>query len=411
MNEQTGPRKPFSWGEALLFSWRALRANKVRTLLTALGLVIGNASVILVVTISLTSRDYILEQIRGIGSNMIYAYYEAGSQTATKVDADFVKMADVEAVRQQLGGRIAAATGVMTNYDRMVIAGREQDVAVLGSDDQYAPVRNHVLLAGRFLDSNDIALRQKVAVLTRRLAERLYSTPQNAIGEILKVHGLQFTVVGVFREKTSTYGLSELADETIVIPISVIRYFTPVERIDPMYVQVRTPEDVVPVTAVVQQILESRHRAGARYRVENLTSILEAASAIALILTLVLILVAAIALVISGIGIMNIMLVTVTERTREIGLRKAVGATHGEILRQFLLEAVLISVGGGFLGILLGVAMPLSVRLFTDGIIIPISGVSIGVAFAVSFLVGIAFGLLPANRAAQLSPVEALRYE
>ena len=411
MNEQTGPRKPFSWGEALLFSWRALRANKVRTLLTALGLVIGNASVILVVTISLTSRDYILEQIRGIGSNMIYAYYEAGSQTATKVDADFVKMADVEAVRQQLGGRIAAATGVMTNYDRMVISGREQDVAVLGSDDQYAPVRNHVLLAGRFLDSNDIALRQKVAVLTRRLAERLYSTPQNAIGEILKVHGLQFTVVGVFREKTSTYGLSELADETIVIPISVIRYFTPVERIDPMYVQVRTPEDVVPVTAVVQQILESRHRAGARYRVENLTSILEAASAIALILTLVLILVAAIALVISGIGIMNIMLVTVTERTREIGLRKAVGATHGEILRQFLLEAVLISVGGGFLGILLGVAMPLSVRLFTDGIIIPISGVSIGVAFAVSFLVGIAFGLLPANRAAQLSPVEALRYE
>jgi putative ABC transport system permease protein len=342
---------------------------------------------------------------------MIYAYYEAGSQTATKVDADFVKMADVEAVRQQLGGRIAAATGVMTNYDRMVIAGREQDVAVLGSDDQYAPVRNHVLLAGRFLDGNDIALRQKVAVLTKRLAERLYSTPQNAIGEVLKVHGLQFTVIGVFREKTSTYGLSELADETIVIPISVIRYFTPVERIDPMYVQVRTPDDVVPVTGIVQQILESRHRVGARYRVENLTSILEAASAIALILTLVLILVAAIALIISGIGIMNIMLVTVTERTREIGLRKSVGATHGEILRQFLLEAVLISVGGGFLGILLGVAMPLSVRVFADGIDIPISGVSIAVAFAVSFLVGIVFGLLPANRAARLSPVEALRYE
>ncbi|HZO55869.1 MAG TPA: ABC transporter permease [Bryobacteraceae bacterium] len=409
--EQPSRRKPFSWSEAFRFSWAALRANKVRTLLTALGLVIGNASVILVVTISLTSRDYILEQIRGIGSNMIYAYYEAGSQTATKVDADFVKMADVDAVRQQLGGRIAAATGVMTNYDRMVIAGREQDVAVLGTDDQYAPVRNHVLLAGRFLDANDIAMRQKVAVLTRRLAERLYSTPQNAIGEILKVHGLQFTVIGVFREKTSTYGLSELADETIVIPISVIRYFTPVERIDPMYVQVRTPADVVPVTTVVQQILESRHRPGARYRVENLTSILEAASAIALILTLVLILVAAIALIISGIGIMNIMLVTVTERTREIGLRKSVGATHGEILRQFLLEAVLISVGGGFLGILLGISMPLSVRLFADGIDIPISGVSIAVAFAVSFLVGIVFGLLPANRAAQLSPVEALRYE
>jgi putative ABC transport system permease protein len=405
------PRKSFTWSEALRFSWQALRANKVRTLLTALGLVIGNASVILVVTISLTSRDYILEQIRGIGSNMIYAYYEAGSQTATKVDADFVKMADVEAVREQLAGRITAATGVMSNYDRMVIAGREQDVAVLGSDEHYAPVRNHVLLAGRFLDASDVALRQKVAVLTRRLAERLYGSPRNAIGEVLKVHGLQFTVIGVFREKTSTYGLSELADETIVIPISVIRYFTPVERIDPMYVQVRTPADVVPVTAIVQQILESRHRPGARYRVENLTAILEAASSIALILTLVLILVAAIALIISGIGIMNIMLVTVTERTREIGIRKSIGATHGEILRQFLLEAVLISVGGGFLGILLGVAMPLSVRFFADGLEIPISGVSIAIAFAVSFLVGIVFGLLPANRAAQLSPVEALRYE
>ena len=173
----------------------------------------------------------------------------------------------------------------------------------------------------------------------------------------------------------------------------------------------RTPADVVPVTAIVQQILESRHRPGARYRVENLTAILEAASSIALILTLVLILVAAIALLISGIGIMNIMLVTVTERTREIGIRKSVGATRGEILRQFLLEAVLISVGGGFLGILLGVAMPLSVRFFADGLDIPISGISIAIAFAVSFLVGIIFGLLPASRAAQLNPVEALRYE
>ena len=405
------PRSSYPWSEALKFSWAALRANKVRTLLTALGLVIGNASVILVVTISLTSRDYILEQIRGIGSNMIYAFYEAGSQTAPNIDADFVKMADVEAVREQLGSRITAATGVMSNYDRLVIGGREQDVAVLGTDEYYAPVRNHVLVAGRFLEAGDVALRQKVAMLTTRLAERLYGSPRNAIGNVMKVHGLQFTVIGVFREKTSTYGLSELADETIVIPISVIRYFTPVERIDPLYVQVRTPDDVIPVTGVVQQILESRHRSGARYRVENLTAILEAASSIALILTLVLILVAAIALIISGISIMNIMLVTVSERTREIGIRKSIGATRGEILRQFLLEAVLISVGGGFLGIVLGVAMPLSIRYFTGSIDIPISGASIAVAFAVSFLVGIVFGLLPANRASRLSPVEALRYE
>ena len=139
-------------GEALSFSIQALRANKVRTFLTALGLVIGNASVILVVTISLTSRDYILDQIRGIGSNMVYAQYEAGNNTSAKVDADFIKVADVEAVRKQIGDRIVAATGVMTNYDRMMIQGKEEDVRVIGSDDQYAPVRNLVLLAGRFMD-------------------------------------------------------------------------------------------------------------------------------------------------------------------------------------------------------------------------------------------------------------------
>ncbi|HBY61897.1 MAG TPA: hypothetical protein DEH78_18920, partial [Solibacterales bacterium] len=139
-------------GEAFRFSYEALRANKVRTLLTALGLVIGNASVILVVTISLTSRDYILDQIRAIGSNLIYAYYEAGSLTAMKVDADFIKMADVEAVRQQLGDRAAAVTGVMTNYDRLYFNGRPEDIHIIGSDDQYRLVRNLAVTAGRFMD-------------------------------------------------------------------------------------------------------------------------------------------------------------------------------------------------------------------------------------------------------------------
>jgi putative ABC transport system permease protein len=156
--------------EALSFSIDALRANRVRTLLTALGLVIGNASVILVVTISLTSRDYILEQIQGIGSNMVYAYYEVGSkESAGQVTADYVKWADVEAVRRQLAGRISAATGVMSSYDRMVIGGKEQDVLVIGSDEQYRQVRNLQITSGRFLDSSDVALRQKVALLTDKL--------------------------------------------------------------------------------------------------------------------------------------------------------------------------------------------------------------------------------------------------
>jgi putative ABC transport system permease protein len=164
------------------------------------------------------------------------------------------------------------------------------------------------------------------------------------------------------------------------------------------------------VTQEVQQILDSRHRSGARYLVQNLTAILDAAKKIALVLSLVLVLVSAIALVISGIGIMNIMLVTVTERTREIGVRMAVGASRRDILDQFLLEAVLISVSGGAVGIVLGVAIPLAVRYLTD-FAIPISTLSIAVAFAVSCVVGLVFGLLPANRAAHLNPTEALRYE
>lgn len=397
--------------EALRFSIHALRSNKIRTLLTALGLVIGNASVILVVTISLTSRDYILEQIRGIGSNLISAYYEAGSNTAAKVEADFVKMADVEAVREQLGDRIVAATGVIANYDRMMIEGREADVAVIGSDDHYPRVRNLVILAGRFMDSTDVALRNKVAMLTERLARRLYGSQQAAVGQVLKVHGLQFTVIGTFKEKTETFGLSELSSETMLIPVTVIRYFAQTERVDPMYVQVRRSDDVEAAAQVVQGILEARHRPGARYRVQTLTAILDTANQIAMVLTLVLVMVSAIALVISGIGIMNIMLVTVTERTREIGIRMSIGAARSEILRQFLMEAVIISLGGGMVGILFGLAGPLAVRFLVPGIDVPISPVSIVVAFAVSFVVGLVFGILPANRAARLNPTEALRYE
>lgn len=398
--------------ESLRFSFQSLRSNPVRSFLTGLGMVIGTASVILVVTISLTSRDYILEQIEGVGSNMIFAFYEAGGMTSTSDSAaDFVKMADVEAVRTELDGRIVAATGIMTNYDRMMIAGKEEDVKVIGSDQYYKPVRNLIVTAGRFMDGSDVALRQKVAMLTDKLAERLYGSRTNSVGQVIKVHGLQFTVIGTFKEKVESFGQSELAKETILIPIPVLRYFTPIERIDPLYVQVRAPLDVESVTQIVREILQSRHRQGAVYRVENLTAILNAAKNIALVLTLVLILVSAIALIISGIGIMNIMLVTVTERTREIGLRMAVGASRHEILLQFLTEAILVSLSGGIIGILVGISMPLSVQFFVDNISIPISWVAVAVAFGVSVFVGLIFGILPASRASRLNPTEALRYE
>jgi putative ABC transport system permease protein len=396
--------------EALRFSIQALRANPVRSMLTGLGMVIGTASVILVVTIALTSREYILEQVQGIGSNIIFAYYPGGGPGTTTADADYLKLADVEAVREQLAGRIVAATGVMANYDRMLIRGKEEDVKVIGSDQDYRSVRNLLVSSGRFIVEADVSLRQRVAILTDKLAERVFGSRNAAIGQIIKIHGLQFTIIGTFREKVETFGQSEVERDTILIPITVLKYFTTVERVDPMYVQVRSPLEVDMVAQRVQQIIESRHRAGARYRVDTLTSILNAAKNISLILSAMLVMVSTITLIISGIGIMNIMLVTVTERTREIGVRLAIGAAKRYIVMQFLTEAIIVSLGGGLIGIVVGVSLPLAAGVF-GGIHVPISPVAIVVAFGVSFLVGLVFGILPANRAARLNPTEALRYE
>src|SRR5580704_8445153 len=184
-------------GEAMSFSLQSLRQNPVRSFLTGVGMVIGTASVILVVTISLTSQQYILEQIEGVGSNMIFASYTIGSQqSSAEVNADFVKVADVQAIRDQLSDRITAATGIESNYDEMFINGKPERLLVIGSDEYYKSVRNLVVLSGRFLDAGDVSLRQKVALMTNKLAERLYGSVAAAPGNTIKIHGLQFTVIG-----------------------------------------------------------------------------------------------------------------------------------------------------------------------------------------------------------------------
>ncbi len=403
--------------EAVKFSLQALQANRLRTFLTALGLIIGNASVILVVTVSLASKNLILDQIRGIGSNLVIGSAEAGGENIAKIEADFIKLADVQSIRDTLGSRIIAATGVMTIHDQIVVNGKVRVVTVDGVDQYYSTVRNLVIPAGRHFDASDIYLREHVAMLIDKLAVRIFGSQEAAIGQTIKVSDIQFTVIGTFREKTSTFGAAEVADETILIPISVMKVFTPYERMDQLYVEVRDARDVPEVRQEVSNILESRHRQGATYDVHDLTAILDTANQISNVLTIVLIIVSAIALLISGIGIMNIMLVTVTERTREIGLRMAVGASRKEVLLQFLVESVLISLIGGTIGILLGLAVPVSVTLITQrvqlpiSLHVPVSFLSILVAFAVSFTVGVGFGLLPARRASQLNPTEALRYE
>ena len=262
-------------GEALQFSMQSLANNPVRSMLTGLGMVIGTASVILVVTISLTSQDYILDQIEGVGSNMIFASYHVGTQASTaEVSADFIKTGDVQAIREQLAPQITAATAVESNYDSMFLNGKQERLLIIGTDEYYKTVRNIVILAGRPLDASDIGLRQKVALLTQKLAGNLYGSQAAAVGQTIKIRGLQFIIVGTFKEKVDTFGQSELNNETVLIPITVQQYFVAAERIDPLYVQVRNPADVEAVTTEIQELLQSRHRLGATYSVDNLGGIL-----------------------------------------------------------------------------------------------------------------------------------------
>jgi len=393
--------------EALSFAYESLNANKMRAGLTILGMVIGTASIILVVTIALTGRDYILQQIQGVGSNLIYAYYEAGSSvTATRTLSDDLNLGDLNALKTVPG--IAYSTGLVTSHAQVTIDGRERDVSVIGTTPDYFKVRNLRIVSGRFFDSSDAQSFNKVCVLTEELARKLFGTLQ-VQGCNVKFFHVRFEAIGVFKEGVETFGTSEVSTYSALVPLEVMRHFTTTDKLDELYASAKTNALVPNVTTRIKQVLESRHRPGTSYRVENLSEILQAARRIATALTIILFLIGAISLIISGIGIMNIMLVTVTERTREIGIKMAVGAKRLEILYQFLSESVFMSATGGFIGILLGISGPLIAKSF--GFDIPISRVSIVLAFGLSLGVGVIFGIIPANRAARLQPSEALHYE
>jgi putative ABC transport system permease protein len=227
---------------------------------------------------------------------------------------------------------------------------------------------------------------------------------------VVKLNGLPFTIIGIFRERVDTFEQSEVTENTMLIPYTVIRYFQQTPVVKQIFFSASDTALVVPITAQVKRVIQSRHRPESVYSVRNLTELVAMADKIATAMTLVLLAVSAVVLLVSGIGIMNIMLATVSARIREIGIRKAVGATNREIRFQFLSEAVLISLIGGVLGILIGLAVPFSVRFFTE-YRIPISGLSAIIAIVVSSLVGVLFGTVPAIRASQLDPVESLRYE
>ena len=395
--------------ETLSVAIDALRANKMRAILTSLGVIIGSASIVLVVTIALTSQKYVISQIEAIGSNMVYVELINAGSKGQPLSYELT-IDDMNAVRSTVPG-VTEVAGTRELPMSVVVGGRERPVNLIGVTDGYQAIRRLVILRGRYFDTSDMEARTKVCLITKQVADRVFGF-DNPIGGTIRMGELSFTVIGVFRERVSTFGLSEIKDESVIIPLTLMRYYTGVNVLRVLYAQADNAEDVPAVERQIGRLLHSRHPAGAEYDVQTLTAILSAAKNISLALTIVLLLIAFIALLISGIGIMNIMLVTVKERTREIGIRKAIGAAHREIMYQFLFEAFLISGGGAVVGILIGLLIPVIVQMFLPGNLrVPVSTASVLVAFAVSCSTGLLFGYLPANQAARMQPVESLRYE
>jgi putative ABC transport system permease protein len=394
-----------AYGEIVSFAYETFCTDRVRFALTALGMVVGTASLILVVTIAMTGKKYVLDQIQGIGVNMIVVEYQGGDH-----GSDFLTIDDMHAVLLQVPG-IVAASPVVPLAERIPIGlHQERDLDVLGVFPEYLTVRNLVVLSGRFFDGQDEQAHNKVGVITQKLAEQVYGSADDAVGKIVNLSGLPFTIVGTFKERVDTFGRSEVTNNTMVIPYTVTRYFTNSPEVRQLYFSAAEPSIVIPVTEKIQKVIKSRHRPESAYFVQNLTEVVAMAERTANALTLVLLLIAAVTLLVSGIGIMNIMLATVSSRITEIGLRKAIGATNRDIRFQFLSEAILISLFGGSAGVIFGLALPLSVRIFTE-YRLPISALSVVVAIVVSCSVGILFGTAPATFAAGLDPVESMRHE
>ncbi len=388
-------------------------ASKARFLLTMLGMVIGSASVILVATLGLTGRQYALNMIASIGPNMIEM--QGGGGLVTGPDnvsvADFMTRDDMSAVVDQLGPWIVASSPMLEWHDRIPVGdGKVKESMLLGVSPQYKQVRNLKVLAGRFFDDEDELTHAHVVVVIEPLAQELYGSSGGAIGQTMSVSGIPFTIIGVFKESITTFGMSEVNNQTMLIPYSVARYFQGTDNLKQIFFTVANANQVEPVARKIETIISSRHRAGNTFTAFTLTSVLQVMGQISTMLMVVLTLASAITLVVSGVGIMNSMLANVQSRIKEIGIRKALGATGREIRIQFLTESVFLSLAGGLVGTLLGLALPLTVRIFT-GLKIPISPWSAMISLFTAVLVGVIFGTLPANRAAKLDPVATLKYE
>jgi putative ABC transport system permease protein len=398
---------------------RGMLANRMRSLLTMLGILIGTAAVILLVAVGTGISNLVQMQIEKLGSNAVYIFPQQGSRggrdrggtnarqirlTQNDVDAlsDKSRAPDISAVAPTVQTGVTAVadgtTYALSNFT--------------GTTPIYAQIRNATLATGRFFDESDEANHAKVAVIGQTVVEHLWNKGFNPVGQQVDFNGIRFRIIGMLEKKGST-GVGD-QDDVVIAPLTTVKdsLVGNVDTYSLIAVQAASRQQTDAAQAEAMSVLRETHslRPGQPldFQIFNQASLLNTGKAAALVFSLLLAAVAAISLFVGGIGVMNIMLVTVTERTREIGIRKALGAHKIDILSQFLVEAVLLALIGGGFGVAVGVGFA---HLHVGPLRPVVSPASILVSFVVSALVGVFFGAYPANRAANLTPIEALRFE
>lgn len=398
---------------------RALRANPLRSALTALGVIIGVASVVTMVTLGRGAQAQIQAGFSSLGSNLIVvvpgAFRQGGGVRAAPGSFDSLTLADADAIRSEISGVLAVAPS-QRGQAQLVANGLNWNSRIEGVTPEYLTTREWNVAQGRFFDDREERQGRAVAVLGATVAEQLFANV-DPIGQRVRINNASFEVIGVLESKGQT-GFGQDQDDIVLAPLTTVKRRISgrnrrADSISQISVTTATAADLDRAQEDITTLLRQRHRIQGEdddFTVQNLNSIMEAANQATATFTVLLAGIAAVSLLVGGIGIMNIMLVSVTERTREIGLRKALGARRSDILQQFGLEAVALSTAGGIVGLLLGL---LGAWAITQAFGLPFAFSFLWAAIAIAFsmMVGVVFGAFPAWRAAQLDPIEALRRE